>query len=337
MSESGMVTTGPVPGVLLLEGRYGGRRFTQFLVEGNAALLVDTGMAGWVQERVAPQLRAAGVRPGQVRYVLNTHADVDHYGGNAEARREWPLAILLAHAADAPLMEDWRRMVRSRLGIYGRYGHPYSEDTLAWLRQAAGSLTRPDVLLRGGEVLRLGSDREVEIVHLPGHSPGMVGVWDPQQRALVAADAALGVGMPSEDGAIEGPPPYFDVAAYRMTLRRMLRYDFAWLLLSHHRVMDKAAGRTFLQMSLDHTYAMEAALLRCLAEQARPVAFETLYLKMLDEFGPYPVMANELCAPLSAHLRELVRSGRALSVRDARRARVCFTLPADATGGTGRG
>jgi glyoxylase-like metal-dependent hydrolase (beta-lactamase superfamily II) len=332
-----LVPDASVPGVLVLASLHGGRRFQQFFLDGPAALLVDTGMAGWVQERILPQLRAVGVRPEAVRYVLNTHADVDHYGGNGEVRAQLPGATLLAHAADAPLIEDWSRMVRLRFGIYARCGHPYPAEVLSWLREAAGPAVRPDVLLRGGEVLRLGPDREVEIVRLPGHSRGMVGVWDPRHRVLVGADAALGAGMPNERGVIEGPTPYFDPAAYRRTLRRRLGYDFSWLLLSHHPVMDQAAGRRFLQVSLDHTYALETALLRHLAADGAPAAFETLYRGLLQEFGPYPVMPNELCAPLAGHLRDLVRGQRVVKVTDRGGAAPRFKLPDGWPGGNARG
>lgn len=299
-----------VPGVLLVESSYEGRRFTQFVLRDERTLLVDSGMAGWVRDRITTQLSAAGVSLERVQFVLTTHADVDHYGGNAELREAVPRTVLMAHRADAPLIEHWECMVRDRLGVYDRFGLGYSQETMAWLRKAAGSATELDVLLSGGEVLRLGKSREVEFVHLPGHSRGMVGVWDRFNRVLIAADAALGRGMVNEAGVLDGPPPYFDVVAYRKSLRKMLAFDFEWLLLTHHPVMDGAKGHRFLEDSLAHTDAMESAIVGCLTDRQGPVRFRDIYESVDARFGPYTVMPNELCAPIRAHLAALRRRGR---------------------------
>lgn len=299
-----------VPGVLLVQSSHAGRRFTQFLLCDDRALLVDSGMSGWVADRIEPQLAAAGVSLRRVRFVLTTHADVDHYGGNGELREAIPGVVMLAHRVDAPLVEDWECMVRERLGVYDRFGLGYSQETMDWLLTAAGASTRIDVLLQGGEVLRIGKRREVEIVHLPGHSAGLVGVWDRSNRVLIASDAALGVGMVTESGTVEGPPPYFEVRTYRRSLLKMLSIDFDWLLLSHQPVMDRVQGQRFLKESLAHTHAMEAAILECLAGRWEPVPFRGIYEAIAERFGPYTSMPNELVAPIRAHLEDLRRRGQ---------------------------
>ncbi len=304
-----------VPGVVLVVSSYGGRRFTQFLLCDERMLLVDSGMAGWVGERIEPQLSATGLSLMRVDFVLNTHADVDHYGGNAELRRMVPGMILMAHRADAPLIERWGCMVSERLGVHERCGQGYASETMGWLETAAGPSTRLDVLLRGSEVLRLGVKREVEIVHLPGHSRGMVGVWDRSYGVLIAADAALGRGMVNEAGVLDGPPPYFDVVAYRRSLRKMLTFDFQWLLLTHHPVMNRACGLRFLEDSLAHIDAMESVIRECLADPEGPVRFRDIFETVETRFGPYAVMPNELCAPIRAHLEDLRRRGLAALVR----------------------
>ena len=39
-----------------------------------------------------------------------------------------------------------------------------------------------------GDVVDLG-DRAFEVVHLPGHSPGSIGLWDPSAGTLFSGDA----------------------------------------------------------------------------------------------------------------------------------------------------
>ncbi len=75
--------------------------------------------------------------------VIDSHADVDHYGGNAEARALFPDARLRAHPLDRPLIESWRRIAAERYGWYRAYGLDYPPASWEWLERAAG----PDVAL----------------------------------------------------------------------------------------------------------------------------------------------------------------------------------------------
>ena len=59
-----------------------------------------------MRETVAPALAELGVAPAEVREVIVSHADVDHYGGNAEARELFGEARLRAHALDRPSIES---------------------------------------------------------------------------------------------------------------------------------------------------------------------------------------------------------------------------------------
>ena len=63
---------------------------------------------------------------------------------------------------------------------------------------------------------RCGSDDwRVEVLHLPGHTLGHIGVWDPRSRAAIVIDAVLERGIYSNDGALLIPPRVYDLDAYR--------------------------------------------------------------------------------------------------------------------------
>jgi glyoxylase-like metal-dependent hydrolase (beta-lactamase superfamily II) len=69
-----------------------------------------------------------------------------------------------------------------------------------------------DFGLRGGETFRLGPEWRVEIMHLPGHSLGHLGVWDPRSGVAIITDAVLETGIYDRAGnrsfrlAITTPP-----------------------------------------------------------------------------------------------------------------------------------
>lgn len=71
----------------------------------------------------------------------------------------------------------------------------------------------PTGTLGEGDVVDLG-DRRFEILHLPGHTPGSIGLWEEATRILFAGDAIY-------DGPLIDFLPESDVAAYVATMRRL--------------------------------------------------------------------------------------------------------------------
>ena len=202
------------PGITRIESVLGPRPFSQYLLRDERSLLVDTGVRETPETVLLPALE--GLQPD---FVLISHADVDHFGGNAAIRQAAPDAVFCAHAADVPWIEDRELILRERYGWYEAYGIGYPEETFAWLREAMGPDVPVDLQLRGGEVLRLGPRLAVEILPLPGHSPGHVGVWEPSSRTAIVMDAVLGNGLLDTDGNVIHPPPIVDTAGYEASVR----------------------------------------------------------------------------------------------------------------------
>ena len=93
------------------------------LVVGNERLLlVDSGIDGTIAEHVVPALAEIGRRPEEITDVVISHADVDHYGGNAELRRVAPQASIRAFAHDRRWLESWAVVSRERYGWYRGHG-----------------------------------------------------------------------------------------------------------------------------------------------------------------------------------------------------------------------
>ena len=67
--------------------------------------------------------------------------------------------------------------------------------------------------LEEGDDIDLG-DRRFEVLHLPGHSPGSIGLWDAQGETLFSGDAIY-------DGPLLDDLPGSDVTAYVSTMKRL--------------------------------------------------------------------------------------------------------------------
>lgn len=121
--------------------------------------------------------------------LLNTHADRDHIACNDQF--------------DAPYM------------------HPAECSNYYHGRPAAGPITP----VWDGQVIDLG-ERPLEIITLPGHTPGSIALLDVKNRILISGD-------PIQDGGIYMFGVQREAHAYRHSLKRLMekhldRFDAIW-------------------------------------------------------------------------------------------------------------
>jgi glyoxylase-like metal-dependent hydrolase (beta-lactamase superfamily II) len=109
------------------------------------AMVVDPGFDG---ERILQAVRENGLN---VKYIVNTHAHMDHVGADMEVK-EATGAELLLHRLDAPLLEEFREMHMRK--------HSTHQREIA-----------ADAYLDEGQVLEVGKAK-FTVLHTPGHSPG---------------------------------------------------------------------------------------------------------------------------------------------------------------------
>lgn len=304
-----------VPGIHRIESVLGPRPFSQYLLYGEKCLLVDTGVAGTPEGVILPYLDSVGLHPSDLDFVHNTHADVDHFGGNNAIRDAAPGAVLCAHAADVAWIEERSRILQERYGWYADEDVDYPPEVKDWLRDAMGPDVPIDLRLVGGETFRLGPDLEVEVLHLPGHSPGHVGLWEPRSATAIITDAALSAGLLNMEGRIISPPPYFDVAAYEGTVTLLRSLSPRLLLTTHYGLMKEQEAERFLEESALFVKRARQAVLEALIENGE-LGLRGLLEATNPTLGPFTVMENELAGTLRAHAREIVAVGRAEEVHE---------------------
>ncbi|MGC8838754.1 MAG: MBL fold metallo-hydrolase [Anaerolineae bacterium] len=170
-----------------------------YLAEGLDGLtLIDVGpRTQRAQEALQRGVEEAGFRLDQVRRILITHAHVDHYGLAASLAREagaevwthpWNVPVLSEDPRDKALRDAFYAEVyrkaavpeevqRQIMALYRGFRH-FAEPVAVHRTVDEG-----DEILLGGEVWR--------VVHLPGHSGGLIGLWQPQRRVLLSSDHLL--------------------------------------------------------------------------------------------------------------------------------------------------
>ena len=243
------------------------------VVVGQKIAIVDTGIPGG-EALVWPLLEELGRAPSDVVAVVNSHFHGDHTGSNG-ALRDRTSAQIMIHALDA-----------DRLGS-GEIEGP-----------TAGPA---DVRLADGDLIDLG-DRELRIVHLPGHTPGSIGVYLPDARALFTGDSLQARGT-----AVQYVASYADPLAYTASVRRAMELDLDHLIPAHAFVpfpdshLHGPDVRRFLEISLAH-----AEELAQLVATLTPGSAASIATRLCARFGhaePSPMAI----ATVGAHLRLLVR------------------------------
>jgi glyoxylase-like metal-dependent hydrolase (beta-lactamase superfamily II) len=109
------------------------------------AVVIDPGDE---TDRILEVLAKHNLRP---KYIVATHAHIDHVGGLEQLKRATGAAVLM-HAADLPLYE--------KLAVQAE-----------WLGLPPPGAVNVDQFLKEGDALRFGS-YVLEVLHTPGHSPG---------------------------------------------------------------------------------------------------------------------------------------------------------------------
>lgn len=211
-----------------------------FLVEGrDRDMILDTGM-GVIALR--PFLDTLRKDPEKEIICVSSHTHIDHIGAVHEFETR------LVHPAEADEMANpsglttlFRRdMPETLLQTFLDAGYPPIGETLIEglpfegydpesyrLKGAAAT-----GLLNHGDTVDLG-DRRYEVLHLPGHSPGGIGLFEAETGILFAADAIY-------DGPLIYDGPGMSVDAYRGTFELLKSLPVQTIHGGHDPSFDRA-------------------------------------------------------------------------------------------------
>lgn len=221
-----------------------------YVLTGDPTTLVDTGIAvADVEADLRDGLAEFGLGFEDVEQILLTHWHYDHSGlaGTIQAAGD---ATVRIHTADAPLVAGQRPSIHAerdrRKQLFDEWGIPTPKR-----EELQRYLDRDDLLagnpadvtpFEDGDVLRAGN-RDLEVVHLPGHAAGLCGFAFDGDRGeeVFSGDAVLPKYTPNVGGAdvrVEHP-----LATYADSLVRFAERGFARAWPGHRDPIDDPAGR----------------------------------------------------------------------------------------------
>jgi glyoxylase-like metal-dependent hydrolase (beta-lactamase superfamily II) len=212
-----------------------GRVAFYLLVEGNQAAFVDTGTYSAVPIALAA-LRAQGLAPENVAYVIPTHVHLDHAGGVGALMREFPNARLVVHPRGTRHMIDPAKLIAGVAEIYGteRAEREFGKPMPVVIERVVEAPDGFRLALNGRPLLFLDT---------PGHARHHFCVVDERSGSIFAGDT---FGVSYRD---------FDTARGAFILPTTSPVQFEPDAL--HRSVDRLAARRPRQILLTHFGAVE--------------------------------------------------------------------------------
>ena len=207
-------------------------------------LLFDSGLGSpQASAALADGLARVGRSPRDVSRIVVSHGHIDHYGGAAslleQAGHEVPVQ---AHPRDIPKMAEGFPRWMEQVGLYGsffqRLGVPVEVMGEAW-RQVKDGFTKarriPKVEpIDVREPLRM-KHVTFEVMHMPGHTPGLLCLYDRENRLFLSDDHLLEHVSPNPliELGPDGQEDWRPLVAYIESVGRLHALDVDTILPGH--------------------------------------------------------------------------------------------------------
>jgi len=165
-------------------------------------MLVDSGMGVVSLRRQVPLVTEKPL------VAVASHSHFDHIGSH----HEFPQRA--AHRAEAEVL--------AKPGRFETLADPYVTDDIFTALPPGGYRSElyqvkpapATCLLDDGDLIDLG-DRSFQVLHLPGHSPGSIGLWEAATGIFFAGDTVY-------DGPLVDDCHHSDIAVYVASMERLL-------------------------------------------------------------------------------------------------------------------
>ena len=186
--------------------------------------LIDAGLTGKGSYKIQ-SVQKAGIDLSAIKRVVMTHTHLDHIGCLAEILKHIPWAELWVHRLEADLLEQG-----DERAVYGMEMFRGVCQTQLGLKPGAFKF-QVHRKLQGGEILDLGGV-EWEVIHIPGHSMGSIGLYHRSLKILIPGDvvyADYAIGRFDLYGA--------DASALEKSLKGLAKVEVEILLPGHNPIV----------------------------------------------------------------------------------------------------
>ncbi len=229
-------------GVWLLRGDLGGSMSIYFLEDGDGVIQFDAG-----SKAMTKAARAAGAELGGLKRIVLGHAHCDHRGTAPSMG-----VPVLCHpdevegAEDERAIEDYQELselptMRARLAF-----------PILMRRWDDGAVKIAETVSEGDEVAGF------RVIHFPGHSPGLIGLWRESDRVALVSDVVylidsvrLGKPLPPGEATVPHPAWNWDHEQAKASVRKLAALEPKVVAAGHAEPLRSDNLRDALERAAD--------------------------------------------------------------------------------------
>ena len=232
---------------------------------------------------ILPALAALGFAPSDLEVAVCSHSHHDHAGSNVQLRDATGCAIWIGRRDGPALLR----------------GDRFGDDPIP--------PHEADRLLDGGETITL-AGRTYQVVDLPGHSPGSIGLYDPDRHLFFTGDAlqARGTTTQGVPGAADRPAYRQSIAATRALAIEHLFPAHPYLPFPSSHVTPAAEVSRYLDTCQAAIDSIDDRILEALHHEGGAATADAIARHVCAEFASVPVLAAPI---LSGYLAQLADAG----------------------------
>lgn len=199
-----------------------------YIIVRDTLTIIDTGRPGNSTKIFTCITKTLNRQLSDVGTIILTHYHLDHTGDITTIKKAIPGAKVAVHAAEAAYIAGRVPIPQSKakIGILKRIRKLFEER----------EFLEPDILLQDGDRIA-----GLVVIHIPGHTPGSLGLLDEKTRTFFAGDVFR------YDGKIlvEGPEEHtVDQNLEQESIRRIALLDIEILLVGHGVPLKPGAKET---------------------------------------------------------------------------------------------
>lgn len=144
-----------------------------YLIHGETVCLIDSGVVS-SEDVIFDYMEKIGLKPEDISLMILTHSHPDHIGSTKSIKAKSRCKIA-AHSGEISWIEDVELQAKER-------------PVPNFHSLVEGSVD-VDKILEDGDVLDLGKNISLEVIHTPGHSKGSISILIEKERVLITGDA----------------------------------------------------------------------------------------------------------------------------------------------------
>ncbi|MDI6643791.1 MAG: MBL fold metallo-hydrolase [Methanobacteriaceae archaeon] len=144
-----------------------------YLIYGEEIYLIDSGVAS-SRKIICDYLEKSGRSCDELALIIHTHAHPDHIG-STKSLQEISNSATAIHQTETSWLEDTESQLLER--------------PVPGFRQLVEGSVNVDIALEDHDAIELEENIHLEVIHTPGHSPGSISLFIPDEKILFSGDA----------------------------------------------------------------------------------------------------------------------------------------------------